>query len=427
MANEVPKAVFLAGSTAELISALTCLAGLGISDAVVFVERNISYGTVTMDPLLAAARSRFPTVRFVELEIKRPAPEEVPRKKEWSSFIKRWQAARSIRSQWDAACRAHFGMGLKSFGARLQAVYFTALHDYVLVFLAACHAESRVFYPHGFDNPRRQDATDYAYVVRRRSVRTVIGTFTQQKKHFCPGGLVLGALGHLLPGATTVCLPFTGVDRVLTFRTGIDYVPNEVVKVPGLAETFQWLLQLPPWGDLLRDRESRAGGSSLLLLLPECDRHPIWEKNRNYGLAHLRLLQTMSQATDLKRVVIKAHVRSDGSAAEWLARFLREQEKAWEIEILPPALHGIPVEALALTGEFAAACSLGSCSLPPGLGFGIPHYVSPAAAALFDEGWQEAPFWVKYADGDRMLIEEGICRDIDRELNKPAGARCSAR
>jgi hypothetical protein len=71
------------------------------------------------------------------------------------------------------------------------------------------------------------------------------------------------------------------------------------------------------------------------------------------------------------------------------------------------------------TGEFAAACSLGSCSLPPGLGFGIPHYVSPAASALFDEGWLE-PFWSKYTDADRILIEENICRNIDEELKKGA-------
>jgi hypothetical protein len=310
-------------------------------------------------------------------------------------------------------------MGLKSFGARLQDVYFTGLHDYVLVFLAASSEKARVSYPHGFDHPRRQHARDYAYMLRQRSVRTAIETFVQQRKLFCSGGLLLGILGRLLPGTSTVSLPFTGVDRVLTFRSDVDYVPNEVVKVQGLAETFQWLLELQPWGDLLRNREGRTKGGSLLLLLPECNCHPIWEKNRNYGLSHLRLLQKMSQSTGLKRIVIKAHVRSDGSAAEWLARFLGEQEKTWEIEILPAMLHSLPVEALVLTGEFAAAGSLGSCSLPPGLGFGIPHHVSSTASALFDEGWQE-PFWLKYTDADRMLIEENICRDIDEELKKGA-------
>jgi hypothetical protein len=312
-------------------------------------------------------------------------------------------------------------MDLKSFGARLRDVYFTGLHDYVLVFLAASREQARAFYPHGFDHPRREQVRDNGYVLCRRSVRTVIKTFTRQKSYFGSGGLLLGILGRLLPGTSTVSLPFTGVDRVLTFRADVDYVPNEVVIVRGLAETFQWLLQLQPWGDLLRRREGKVRGGSVLLLLPECNYHPIWEKNRNYGLSHLRLLQTLSQATGLKRFVIKAHVRSDGSAAEWLARFLKEQKKAWEIEILPAALHGLPVEALVLTGEFAAACSLGSCSLPPGLGFGIPHYVSPAASAVFDEGWPE-PFWFKYTDTDQMLVEENICRDVDKELNGRAGA-----
>lgn len=423
MASEVPKTVFLVGSTAELLSALACLTGLEISDAVVFVERNISFGTLAMDPLLAGARSRFPTVRFIELEIKRLVPKK-PGKRDWNSFIERWQATRSIREQLDAACRTHFGMGLISFGAHVQEVYFTTLHDYVQVFLAACREAARILYPHGCISPLHHQASkDLTYLYRRRSMRTMFDTLALQRKHFGLGGLVLGTLGRLLPGATTVCLPFTGVDRVLIFRTGIDYVPNEVVKVPGLEETFQWMLQLQPWGDLLRERRITADGRSVLLLLSEYNWHPIWEKNRSYGLAHLRLLQTVTQATGLKRFVIKAHVRSDGSAAKWLASYLKEEEESWAIEILPSMLHGLPVEALALTGEFAVACSLGSYSLPPGLGFGIPHYVSPTASAVFDDGWQEHYGGPKYAKLTRLLIEEGICRDLDKESKGNAGYR----
>lgn len=419
MANNIPKTVFLAGSTPELVSALACLAGLGISDAVVFVERNISFGTVAMDHLLAGARRRFPAVRFIELEIKRPDPATLARKMEWNSFVHRWQKAKSIREQLDTACRAHFGLGLKSFGAQVQEVYFTVLHDYVLVFLAACCQATRVFfYPEGFDHPRRQQVRDYAYLVRRRSVLTAIRTLAQQKDHFGLGGLVLGILGYVLPGIAAVGLPFMGVDGVLTFRNDVDYVPNKVVKVQGLAETFQWMLQLPPWSVLLQERKKTAGGESALLLLSEYNWHPIWEKNRNYGLSHLRLLQMVSRTTGLKRFVIKAHVRSDGSAAKWLASFLTEQGKKWEIEILPLALSGIPVEALALVGEFAVACSLGSCSLPPGLGFGIPHYVSPIASAAFDGGWQEYYGGPKYAKIAHLLIEEGICLDLDKELKE---------
>jgi hypothetical protein len=414
MASEVPKTVFLTETTAQLTAVVACLASFGISDAAVFVERNISFGWAAMDPLLASARSRFPTVRFIELEINRPVPEEHVRRI-WTSFGRRWQGVRSIREQLDAACRAHFGMGLKPFGARVQEVYFTALHDYVLVFLAACHEKTRVFYPHGFDHPRRQQVRDCAYLLRCRSVRTAFGTLARQKKDFGIGGLLLGILGRLLPGTSTVSLPFTGVDRVLTFREGIDYVPNETVKVQGLADTFQWLLQLQPWNALLQERKMTAGGSSVLLLLSEYNCHPIWEQNRNYGTAHLQLLQRMSQATGLKRFVIKGHVRSDGSAAKWLASFLKEEEQSWEIEIMPSLLHGLPVEALALTGEFAVACSLGSCSLPPGLGFGMPHYASITASAVFDGGWPEYFGGPKYADEVRMLIEEGICRDLDQE------------
>ena len=417
--SEVPKTVFLVETTVQLTEVLACLAGLKIEEAAVFVERNLSPGTTAMDPLLASARSRFPKVRFIELEIKRPPPRKLG-ERYWNSFFVRWREVRSIREQLDAACRKHLGAGLQSFGAQVQTVYFTLLHDYVLVFLAACSQAKRVLYPHGYISPLHHQAKeDLVYLYQRRSLRTLTGTLARQIRDFGIGGLALGVLGRLLPGITTICLPFSGVNQVLLFRSDIDYIPNEVMQVPGLADVFQWLLQLPPWNGQLQERRKHGSGKSVLLLLSEYGWNPIWEKNRSYGLSHFKLLQAMSQATGLKRFVIKAHVRSDGSAAEWLIRFLKEREPGWEIEILPLMLSGLPVEMLALTDEFMAACSLGSCSFSPGLGFGIPHYVSPVAATLFDEGW-EHPFWAKFAGVARALIKEGICRDLDQEIKRDA-------
>jgi hypothetical protein len=415
MENDVPRTVFLAGSTVELISALACLVGLKTDGAAVFVEHNISFKTAAMKPLLAAARVRFSGVRFIELEIDRPDQEEHVGIIGIGAFIRRWKFARSIQRQLDQAIRTHYGIDLATFGGRVQEICFTTiLHDYVLVFLSACRMAKRVFYPHGFDHPRGELARDYDYQVRRRSVRTLIQTLPKQMKHFGWGGMALGGLGHLLPGITTTAIPFSGVDQVLTFRADVDFIPNETVRVGGLAEIFQWLLELSPWVEALRYRNARVNGRTVLLLLPETNNHPIWEKNRNFGLSHLRLLQSMSRMTGSKRFVIKAHVRSDGSAAGWLAGFLKRQEPSWEIEILPSVLHGLPVEALAMTGEFAAGCSLGSCSLPPGLGFGIPHYASRDASALFDDGWC-SPFWLKYSDAAQMLINEGICIDLEKQ------------
>lgn len=416
MTTKIPSIVFLAGSTPELIAALGCLAGLEIGEAAVFFDRSLSFGPVTVEPLLTAARKRFPTVCFIDIAIERLAPEQAAQTK-MRNFVQRWNTAQSIRKQLDAACWTNFQMGFETFGTHVQEICFTVLHDYVLVFLAACRAARRVLYPHGSASPYRQHAChDYTYFHRRRSARTMFKTLAQQKKHFGSGGLLLGVIGRLVPGITTVSLPFAGVDRVLTFRSGIDYVPNEVVRVPGLEETFRWLLQLQPWSGLLGERESHDKAGSLLLLLNETNHHPIWEKNVNFGLAHLHLLQRVSQKTGLKRIVIKSHVRSDGSAAKWLADFLKEREREWNIEILPLALSGLPVEALSLTSEFAAACSLGSGSLPPGLGFGMPHYVSLKSSALFDDGWRVS-FWIKYVDIDHTLMREGVCYDIDPEIS----------
>lgn len=409
MANESPVTLFLAGSTVELISALACITSLKVANAIVFVERNISFSASTMTPLLNAARLRFPEVKFVELAIQRLSPGAPIRN--MLPFVRRWRAIQSIQKQLDIACKVNFGIDLNTFGASIQNVYFTGLHDYVLVFLAACHERMRVFYPHGFDHPRRQQVKDYSYLLRRRSIKTIVQTLAEQKKHFGLGGLFLGIIG-LVSGKNTVNLPFAGVDQVLTFRTGINYVPNEVLKIEGLAEIFRWLMGVQPWDGLLESRRTNVMNASLLLLLPECNCHPIWDRNRNYGIAHLRMLQTISKSTNVKRIVIKAHVRSDGTAAAWLANFLKQEAPDWDIEVLPVALSGLPVEAIAMTGEFVAAASLGSCSLPPGLGFGIPHYVSLKASTLFDEGWDH-PSSLNYANGAQMLIQEGICFDIE--------------
>lgn len=402
MPHAISSTVFLAGSTAEVISALACIRGLRIEEAAIFVERNISFGGGTMDPLLAAARRAFPEIAFIELRLNRPATS--------TGFGARLQRTQSLREQIDAACRLEFGGSLAQARALVREVYFTALHDYVQVFLAVCKKSKRILYPHGFDHPRLQQTRDTPYLLNQRGMRTVLPTLPAQWREFKPGGLAQGVFGRVARRAA-VCLPFSGVDCVITFREGIDYVSNELVRVKTLEETFRWLLGEPPWVELLHSRKAPPGGA-MLLLLSEYNRHPIWEENRNYGPSHLHLVREVRRQTGATKVVIKAHVRSDGSAAQWMADYVRANEEV-AAEVLPTALHGIPVEALALTGEFIAACSLGSCSLPPGLGFGMPHFVSSEASSLFDKGWV-TPFWAEYSEVVRVLVKEGICKEVER-------------
>jgi hypothetical protein len=80
-------------------------------------------------------------------------------------------------------------------------------------------------------------------------------------------------------------------------------------------------------------------------------------------------------------------------------------------------LSALPIEALALDLEIAAACSLGSCSLPGDIGIDVPHLTSPSIAATFDSGWVGEPFWAKYAKVTQMLIAEGICQDLDEPIS----------
>jgi hypothetical protein len=84
------------------------------------------------------------------------------------------------------------------------------------------------------------------------------------------------------------------------------------------------------------------------------------------------------------------------------------------VSILPDTLNRIPIEALALLGDYSAACSIGSVSLPKGLGFGIPHYFYKDAASLFDKGWIE-PFWVNYENSCELLAADGIGYLLDNK------------
>ena len=410
MPKRFPSTVFLASTPTEIISALSCIESLQIAEPILFIERNISFGDEILDLLLQTVRRRFPSVRFIQIRVDISIPNRSFIGEPLRLFIHRIESAYHFRKQLDSICQAELGVSLDELSLHLKQVYFTWLNNFVLIFLAACGPAKRIIYPHGLDMPRQQHVREYGYLLGRRSWLTLWRTLSQQFHEFHIGGLFHGLLGFLFP-KFRICLPFTGVDQVLTFRDDIDYVPNEVIHVKGLAKTFKWLLSEQPWAGLLEGWQTAFGENSILVLLPECNLNPLWEYNLNFGNAYLKLIQAVVTKTGSQKILIKAHPRSDGTAACWLLKFLNAQEKDWQIKMMPIALSGIPVEALVLTGLFNAACSLGSCSLPPGLGFGFPHYVNESASALFDKGWLQ-PFLVSYAKGAQMLIQEGICEEI---------------
>jgi hypothetical protein len=294
----------------------------------------------------------------------------------------------------------------------VREVYFTYTHDYVLSFLTICPNSSFIFYPHGFDQPRSQAVDRWPYLFRKRSIQTLITTLPNQFRDFGIGAILRGFVGSLLR-RQDILLPFPGVDRVITFRTDKTVPHNRISRVTTLEETFRWFLGIPPWKEAL-DKALGSSSGSLIVLLPECNRNPIWERNTNFGQAHANLIKALVFKFPASRIVLKQHIRSDGSAALWLCQYLACALPSVHVSILPDTLNRIPIEALALLGDYSAACSIGSVSLPKGLGFGIPHYFYKDAASLFDKGWIE-PFWVNYENSCELLAADGIGYLLDNK------------
>jgi hypothetical protein len=190
-------------------------------------------------------------------------------------------------------------------------------------------------------------------------------------------------------------------------------VATRLRKLDNLIETFAWLTSVPPWvGPLERARQT-IPPHAVVLLISEYNRNPIWEENLRWLEAHLELARRTLQRTGSECLVIKGHPRSDGTASVYLQEACRQAMPSVAVHGVSHDLLPLPIEALALGLRFAAACSLGSCSLPGDIGIDVPHYTSPSMGELFDQGWRGTPFWAKYAQVTRMLIAEGICQDVD--------------
>jgi hypothetical protein len=405
--------LFLAGSPVEVVSGLACIAELQPENPVFFIERNISLNRHAIDILVKAAASRFPQVSFEFFTLER-AGLGLQTNGTWTRQS-RLLWVRQIKASIDQATRKSFGMSLSQFGEHVEMVHFTALSDYVRILLEACAACPRALYPHGFDNPRLQQIQDTPFLYQPRGVLTALGSLRKMKATAGLGEILVSTLSRLF-GRSATCVPYVGTDFVYTFRSSTPQIPNQLVRLTQLRSTFEWLTEITPWKEGLEQAKQVISSNSVVLLISEYSRNPIWEENRHWANAHLLIARATLERTRSKSLVLKAHPRSDGSAASRLAQILREELPDVQIHLLPSDLSMLPIEALALSLEFSAACSIGSCSLPSDIGIDVPHYASPEAGKLFDEGWVGSPFWAKYHDVTKMLISEGVCLDVDSHV-----------
>jgi len=395
--------LFLASSPVQFCSTLAVIEHFQVNDAIILIEHNISASKDAMGAFASAALLKHPGLRLLHLRLERSAPPC------------RFPLLRAIRfltyhkAQIDTVLKLELGIGLKDLGRHVHTVYFDFLHDYSSIVLDACRNSKRVLYPHGPILPMRQTVLDYPYLYRQRSLRTAIVWLRAQQ---APLRLALTLIFMRLSRTVSSLLVFDGVDQVLTFRSNPPKILADLVVLPNLKAVLNWFCDLPEWATELKTWNSALPPCAVILLLPECNQQRIWEANRNFLSAHAELICRVTRYVGSTHVVIKAHPRSDASAAAWLLERLQESLPELTVEMLPGSLHRLPVEALAMSATMAAACSMGSCSLPSDIGIDVPHFVSPVASAIFDAGWVQ-PFWHNYEKGALMLMDEGICRNID--------------
>lgn len=402
--------LFLAGSPVEIVSGLACIAEVQPANPVFFIERNISESRTAVDLLMAGAASRFPEVSFRLFTLDRAglALDSTGN----LGFGSHHRSIKDLKARIDSSVQDAFGMPVDKLGGKVECVHFTVLHDYVRILLEACRQCPRAFYPHGFDHPRKQQIRELPFLFQPRGFLTALRSLPYMKNTTGIGEPLISTLYRLCGGRAT-CVPYDGTDKVYTFRQSSFDITTQLVRLEKLKETFQWLTTIPPWRNELDKIRQIISPQSVILLLSEYGRNPIWQANRHWADALLSIARAALLKTGASSLVIKAHPRSDGTAAACLHEFFIRVLPDTSCHLLPDALSVLPIEALALGLRFSAACSLGSCSLPGDIGIDVPHYTSPRIGEFFDQGWNGVPFWVKFAEAARMLIDENICLDLD--------------
>ena len=306
-----------------------------------------------------------------------------------------------------------------------NSIFFSCItHSYVRACLALFPRAKRVLFPHGLDCPRDSMIADTTWLYSRRSVSTWLSSLStiatsrrsssSDNSHISKCELY-DSLMRTLAGHPLSCVPYSGTDRILTFRnSSLRNLSGIAERVSTLSYTLQCIADSNVYADELTAWITRTSGLSVMVLLLECERAPIFAENTAWLDCHCRLIEKAHIKCGHNHFTIKAHPRSDGSAAAVLAEAARKRFPHIRIEVLPPKLAPLPVELFAFKGSIVAACSLGSASLPEDIGLpATPHYTSPSLADIFDNSWVGSPFWLKFGLFLRTEIAANRFLDLD--------------
>ena len=409
--------IVCASSPTEFWSALACLRGQKTRRPVFITDQQSVHSPSALADCEAVVKLLHPEALFVRLShCQKPTPDgRAPAL--WRVEDYRLQLCQSlgIENTMRSSATTH----------AIKSVYFSCFsHTYERVCLGLFPNAQRVLFPHGLGSPGNYELADTPWLFRPRSWANFLISMVmiglarrsaQSVNSHIPKRELLSSLLRLMTARPGTCVPYSGTDQVFTFRSKLPNGENPYIKhVPSLNDTLRKICRSDRFSAEYRHWREGFKEASMMVLISEYERTPIFRHNTAWSECYTQLVHRVHQKTGIRHFTIKAHPRSDRTAADFLAKAVRARMPEIGIEVLPAKLSYLPVELFAFDASILGACSMGSESLVPDIGLPhIPHYASPSLADLFDSGWVGSPFWLRFGPFLRAKIREGLYQDLD--------------
>lgn len=409
--------IVCASSPIEFWSALGCLQGRDTGRPVFVTDQQSVYAQATLADCEAVAKLLYPEALFVRLLP--PRAPALGRGKSALWWIEDYRLQLYQALGMDDATRP------SATAHTIKSVYFSCFsHTYERVCLGLFPKAQRVLFPHGLGSPTDNEIANTPWLFQPRSWTNFLYSMimigrarrsAQNVNSHISKRELLSSFARLPMALPRTCVPYSGTDQVLTYRSKPPVGGSTVVtRVSSLGDTLRQICRSDTFCAAYRHWRECFKEASVMLLLSEYERTPIFKHNTAWLECYKQLVHRVYQKTGIRHFTIKAHPRSDQTAADFLAKAVRASMPEIEIELLPARLSHLPVELFAFDTSILGACSMGSQSLAPDIGLPhIPHYTSSSLADLFDSGWVGSPFWLRFGPFLRAEIREGFYQDLD--------------
>ncbi len=411
--NTESLAIFCVASMGEVVSACACLPYSGANRNVMLV--NLGYSG-EMDKVQSAIAST--TENFDWDRIEYMYDETIDRLNQ--GFLQRFilflqqESARADRIQkmlerlvvWD---------GTRIPGKNIS-LFFTVCHNYVLHLAGILHQARRVLFPHGLDQPRKQQILQYPFYYRKRGVVTLFSSLPKQWHGFIKK-MWFVKLYLLMMKRRRFPFPFSGVDCVLKFNDIKVPVVSQLIPNDDLRAVLSKIAHSSHLHSLLGNAfKHLQAASTCVLLLSEYEEWKYWNHNKHKIDAWRHVITSIIARENISDFVVKPHPRANMENYRETLSELKKALPSHRFHEWPEELWSVLIEVVLARFPFRVTASIASCSCPPWAGpVGHRNYVSSKAGKLIDEGWVY-PFKISSEQGANILRQEGIAIDIDIDL-----------